>query len=720
MDVVRIGALNPPTENRSQWARQGLNQALEMGLTPTAVPLHEVTSFSATLPPALALKLKALASEKDIPLSRITAGLLDALHKHQQSGSAAPAAETTSPVIPGQSAVRDILWPLLEKSVAGIEQSKIAFAEAATGTGKGRMIAAMAADSAIKGKNVVICAPLAVTWQLLEALQAIPEAVQAGITMSLGRPNFVSPERLMSWAKEAGCAPVVDWIDGGGKPRSAKTIMASSVFNKELCWMLEDALDLYEDIPVDAVMLGTDEDETCLAQQLYKALRANTGKASIILCSHYMLASHIRIMQMRSGVDEDKDPDVKDEVVYNPLPSQIDTLIVDEAHLLEQAFATIYSHTLRLNPLIRAIETHCKTGRNAAVAALKTLGQQITHAISLTSDPGGSLSCQLDRLPMLVPHLLDSLAALDGLQLKKVEGSTKTDIKIAIRAIKDALSGRSRLRLELTPIRRYPMLRTGRTNLQSAFQRLWDSVGGAALVSATLYASDDHAFLTRWKLEVPPARALFLPAVHPSWTTDPVSLQDAIVEHEADDSDEWADEAAQRVGEIAGDAIGGCLVLCTSFHNAHQLYERLKPTLGDRLLVQSRSIGASICAAQFKANHLAGKRPVWLGLGAAWTGIDLSDHTCEDPAKDTMLTDLVITRLPLGMNRTLTHERRISIAGFKVVTAEALWHLRQGLGRLVRRPGVKNKKLWVLDSRLRSNIPWMSTFKRLLAVYTKK
>lgn len=718
MNVVRIGALNPPTENRSQWARQGLNQALEMGLTPTAVPLHEVTSFSATLPPALALKLKTLASDKDIPLSRITAGLLDALHKHQQSGSGAPAAETTSPAIPGQAAVRDILWPLLEKAAEGIDQSKIAFAEAATGTGKGRMIAALAADSASKGKIVVISAPLAVTWQLLEELKEIPEALQAGITMSLGRPNFVSPERLMNWAMESDRQSVIDWLENGAKPRSAKTIMATTVFGKELCWMLEDALDLAEDIPVDAVMLGEDKDDDCPAQWLYKSLRANQQRASIILCSHYMLASHIRILQIRGVADALDDSETPDEHLGTALPSRIDSLIVDEAHLLEQAFAAIYSHTLRLNPLIRAIETHCKTGRNAAVAALKTLGQQITSAI-MQRDAGGTLSCQLDRLPMLVPHLLDSLAALEGIKQKSLDASTRTEIKIAVRAIKEALSGRTRLRLELTPVRHYPMLCTGWSNLETAFKCLWGSVGGAALVSATLYASDDHAFLTRWKLEVPPNRALFLPPVHPKWTTDPVSLQDGIVRHEADDSDEWADEAAIKVAKIAEGAIGGTLVLCTSFQNASQLYERLKPKMQDRLIIQSRSISASICASQFRAYHYSGKRPVWIGLGAAWTGIDLTDRACTDPAQDTMLSDLVITRLPLGLNRTLTHERRLAIAGFKVVTAEALWHFRQGLGRLVRRPGVKNKKLWVLDCRFRGDSPWTSSFRRLLDTYRK-
>ena len=713
LEVIRIGAVNPPASQRSQWARDRLADALERELQPVAVPLQDVVSFTSTMNPALATRLKGLAEAKGMPLARLTAGLLEALRISAQGATCEPAPVKAAFGIPGQDKVREVLFPLLEQSAAGAEKGKIVFAEAATGTGKGRMIAALAANAAAKGDSVVISAPLAVTWQLIDALKGIREAEVAGITMSLGRPNFISPERLLEWAVENEREGVAAWVEQGGKPLSARTIGASSVINHELCWMLEDALELAEDLPVDAIMLSPDDDDECPAQQLYKAMRSNHAEAGIILCSHYMLATHVRLLQIRGLAGEGEDEELADSL---SLPQFIDTLIVDEAHLLEQAFSAIYSHTLRLRPLIRAIEDHVSRGKAPAVKALNALGQEVLTTVKQAKG-GGSLVCQLDDVPRLEPVLRDALSALEGIGLKSLDGGAKVAIRVAMRAIKDALSGRSRLRMELTPIRHFPMLVSGRANLQKALLSLWDSVAGAVLVSATIYANDDSAVLTRWKLEVPPARAVYLPPVHPAWTTEPVLLHPAKNTIEPDDSPEWADEAAGLIGVIAEGAKGGTLVLCTSHQNAEMLHARLSESLGTRLILQTKLNSASMCVAHYKRLYQQGDRPVWLGLGAAWTGIDLSDEQVSDPSDDSMLSDLVITRLPVGLNRSLTHERRIEIAGFKIVTLEAVWQLRQGLGRLVRRPGVIGKNLWVLDSRLDSNVPWTAPYKKLLSRY---
>ncbi|EPG9350567.1 helicase C-terminal domain-containing protein [Pseudomonas aeruginosa] len=713
MEVVRIGAISPPKENRSQWARACLAEALDLQLKPVAVPAHKVESFTSTMPPVLAAQIKEMAQASGLSIASLTAGLFEALSRHSQGELEVPKPASPVPGIPGQEHVRDVLLPLLEQSVVGIESGKVVFAEAATGTGKGRMIAALAAHAATKGDTVVISAPLAVTWQLLEALKVIPEAQVAGITMSLGRPNFVSPSRLMEWALEQERDNLVDWIGKGGKPLSARTAGASGILEQELCWMLEDALALAEDLPVDAIMLSPDDSDECPAQRLYQSMRGNHTGAAIILCSHYMLASHIRFLQLRGGADEAED---SGQDTAMGLPPFIDTLIVDEAHLLEQAFAAIYSHSLRLKPLIRAVESKIGRGRGQALNALNALAGEITR--SVIDDKGnGSRVCRLEEIPSVEQALKDALSALEGLSTRSLDEATKATVRSSVRTMKDALSGRSRLRLELTPVRHFPMLVSGRANLQNALLCLWDSVAGAALLSATLYASDDKAFLIRWKLEVPPTRAKYLPPVHPTWMIDPVVLQRARNTLEADDTPEWADETAGIISQVAANAAGGVLVLCTSHQNVEMLHSRLIESLAGRLVVQTRKNSASLCVSQYKDIYRAGLKPVWLGLGAAWTGIDLSDELAADPVEDHMLSDLVITRLPVGLNRSLTHDRRVAIAGFKIVTLEAIWHLRQGLGRLVRRPGVGKKNLWVLDSRLDTGSSWISPYKKLLSRY---
>ncbi|MEN1613890.1 hypothetical protein AAIH27_34670, partial [Pseudomonas aeruginosa] len=97
---------------------------------------------------------------------------------------------------------------------------------------------------------------------------------------------------------------------------------------------------------------------------------------------------------------------------------------------------------------------------------------------------------------------------------KGMSQDARSVIRIATRAANDALSGHSRLRIEVTPVHSYPMLLSGRSNLQRALLGLWNATGGATLVSATLFTTGDNGSLTRWKLEVPTERAAFLPPVH--------------------------------------------------------------------------------------------------------------------------------------------------------------------------------------------------------------
>lgn len=709
--------MSPPTDQRSLWARTLLTEAVDQGLDSLPVPLQDVSTFTVTLQPALAVRLKALADQHNTSVSVYAAGLIEAMRQRSESGSISEAPkELPADALPGEGAVREVLRPLLKQAAEKTAAGKIVFAEAATGTGKGRMIASLAAAAAIKGDTVVVSAPLAVTWQLVNDMKDIPEVRRVGLTLSLGRPNFISPQRTLEWAIDNERADLAAWIEGGGRPLSLRSKETSKVISHELCWLLEDALLLAEDLPADSLLLTSEDPAECPAQQLYVAMRSNYTEAGIILCSHFMLAAHTRMMQMRGlGNDEELDDEAPTGL---SLPHFIDTLIVDEAHLLEQAFASIYTHTLRLRPLMRTIESLGSRGRKPALDAVKELFTQMQAASARSTS--ASLNVQLSDVPELIPALKDTVKTLGALPTKGMPQDARSVIRIAMRAANDALSGHSRLRIEVTPVHSYPMLLSGRANLQKALLALWGATGGATLVSATLFTTGDNGSLTRWKLEVPTERAAFLPPVHPAWTTAPVLLHKEFCAHEPDDSPEWATECAQTIQGVASTAQGGTLVLCTSYQNTELLAGRLGAALGDRLIVQSKTSSAATCLAQFKAKHKAGIRPVWLGLGAAWTGIDLSDHSLPDnPELDRLLSDLVITRIPVGQNRSLTHERRTAIGGFRIISQEAAWHFRQGLGRLVRRPGVTHKNLWVLDARIYGGAAWVAPFRQILDRYKK-
>lgn len=702
METVRISALSPPSESKSKWAREMLTVALGHNLSPKLLPGHLLKSFTVSLPTTLAKQLRERADGEPTPV--FAAGMIEAAKDFAgTSDSECSPVSTLLPSITGIERVRPLLHDLLEQSVEHSENGKIVFAEAATGAGKGRMIASAAAHAVSQSKSVVISAPLAVSWQLMEDLSEVKTERPLVVALALGRPNFVSPPALKAWAEDAGHQAILDWIEQGGKALSDHAIKTSAFTNKELRWLLEDALLLADDIPVSVVMLAApdDDDEQCEGEKTYQALKNKQRKdeVDIFLCSHFMLAAHTRQMQISKNAKTDPDD------AYS-LPTYIDTLIVDEAHQLESAFAAIYSHNIHIRALARMVDSDVKRGRKPLLASIASLGSYIQQNPRKTES--------LSDMNGLSEVLKDLKVAVDGAYSKALPSHTKAALNTVRSGIEAALSGYMLVSTAVSPVRLYPQISIGRANLQSAMEALWDRAAGAILVSATLYGdSNSGAKLMRWKLGVPVDRAHYLPVVHPSWVFKPVTLHDDRVSIEPNDSDKWADESAAMIERIAEQALGGTLVLCTSFSNAEKLADRLESELGKRLITQTASMNASACASLYRTLYKAGKKPVWIGLGSAWTGINLSDDESE-PEQDRMLTDLVVTRLPMGVNRTIMSERRIRSVGFSVVIQEASWILRQGMGRLVRREGVAAKNLWVLDNRIDSPANWAVRLRKML------
>lgn len=108
-------------------------------------------------------------------------------------------------------------------------------------------------------------------------------------------------------------------------------------------------------------------------------------------------------------------------------------------------------------------------------------------------------------------------ASLADLNLRKKDSGLRTIITATRRALRDSLAGYAILRLEQSPVRKYPHLMVGMANLEGPLTSLWDKVEAAVLVSATLYTDGSSGNLTRWKLAIPKHRAEYLPSVYPSW-----------------------------------------------------------------------------------------------------------------------------------------------------------------------------------------------------------
>lgn len=157
-------------------------------------------------------------------------------------------------------------------------------------------------------------------------------------------------------------------------------------------------------------------------------------------------------------------------------------------------------------------------------------------------------------------------------------------------------------------------------------------------------------------------------------------------------------------------------MLTTSYERIRLISEAVS-ALGDRLVIQSRKRGVRGAQAEFIRKAREGLRPVWLAVGPAWTGLDLRDETV--PAEqDYLLTDLAITNIPFGTNRSTTHANRSQY----VRTAErdrAALEFKQGLGRLMRREGVSNRRLHLLDPRIWAAKGFYAPFRKILEPYNE-
>lgn len=176
-------------------------------------------------------------------------------------------------------------------------------------------------------------------------------------------------------------------------------------------------------------------------------------------------------------------------------------------------------------------------------------------------------------------------------------------------------------------------------------------------------------------------------------------------------------------------AKGGTIILLTSY----ALLDKFKEAgsysrFSNRMMFHDRGIAFQQQKMNFINQSLQNKRPVWFALGNAWTGLDISGHQYDLPAKeDNLLTDLIIPRVPFGLNTSMTGLSRnnfqVNEAGKLTVFPtsgrnDAAFLFKQGIGRLVRREGVPAKNLWVLDARI-----WLKdrkmygVFQQILAPY---
>lgn len=612
------------------------------------------------------------------------------------------------------------------KITDSLKRKRIVFAEASTGIGKGRALVAAAALKAMQlepGQLTVVCGP---TVNIVEQLYKEALALnhhQINFTILCGASEFVDDLLLTAFLENNPLPeldPVRNWVATGARPLNPSRPLVQSI-GDAAAWLHDDLAHLCEgiEIDIDSFTLTQDIDADSESRKIVQNIRLNVkNDAQVVFCTHAMLAFSQRT-QWR----------------FLPPPS---ALLIDEAHLFEQQVSNVNSSKLSMFTLRSALATykrkHKLTATHQASVAHKASVELSKVLTELGKESDGS-TMDLSHISQHAPQTLMFVTNQLNTILGALKHKSMKDFRLTPGFIKSlsiihqnlqrmhqvGLSPLQRTYLSFSPNRLYPSLIGGPISVAAQLGGIWKAAHeGAVLASATLYTPTETGDLKcdymRSVLNTPlPRTDIIQPIIDPYLFTAPTlhhpSQRSAHMFRYGtteDDKKRWISTVAETIEQkVLPTSKGGTLVLLTSYTDIGALQDELQknPDIKQRLICMERGISLNSKLHLFRTYYEQGVMPILLALGPAWTGLDL---TLPDvPAEyDFLLTALVICRTPVGINDSNTMRQRIMTRGMLPVAQEAALTFKQGAGRLIRRNGVKNRHLWVLDGRIFDGKPW--------------
>jgi Rad3-related DNA helicase len=600
--------------------------------------------------------------------------------------------------------------------------------------GRASMDAREERDPHVAQENVIVIAEPAVAniTHMARELTMIRDTnetlASAKVEVALGRQQFVSSSRslllalsvvdeasqksdVLSASLQAQAAALVSWVNEGmpAGQCEATTALASMLPDSRLFGLADDYRAIAPDLPVLECLLQADDDED--EQLPYRTARKQIADADIVLTTHATLAADNRALIMGAPA---------------LLPRTL-CVIIDEAHLFESA----QSNAVSLSASLLTLRSDVKAlkGTTTVVTKLSALMSKLSGLSADVRVPASASATAADSAlwagcRAMLEEARDELRSqiTKAGKKKKTAGEDKRrlfKIREAVSVMTSLLEGRNGV-VSVSPLRRYPSLQSGPLSVAKYLAARWGVTHCGLLLSGTLLSPTTQGMSASMiinLLRLPHDRAVVTPPVHPNWlyatptlylpgtSTFHTMMPPVMKDRQSTAAlTAWAESLATVFAEhIVDSAKGGTLVLMTGYERANALALALRPLAGDRLIAQSKTeLPLTMALRQFNEMSEKGLRPIWIATGGAWTGIDIVDRRFSDAEAehDLLLTDLVIPALPFGMNRTLTHMQRVENAGFVAEKQSALFMLRQGIGRLIRRSGLKHRRIWVLDGRL--------------------
>lgn len=625
---------------------------------------------------------------------------------------------------------------MLDGVLGCLERGRVMMAEGSTGLGKARIIGKAALECRRmrpKERVLVMTNSISNLAHLAREMDASREGgLGDELGLLVGSGQFVSEARLLDLAEELmqhaplGADSLIQWVDGGAKPQHADTRFLCERFGIE-GWLLEDAVSLLQGV------MGKEEIRTRIGRtptEEHDLLKERVAKAGIVLATQAVVAVTVFKEISGGGDNPPKNLTGSHKVFQTGVLEGVGAVLCDEAHELENSFSGGVSSNLSLHSIERASKLLPSSG----AAKVKRLCDCLRDAI-------GPIPCKTvlsdsskDRLRQLVEVASAEIGSALGLGGKSNSGrgeSKRKELSEAVsRNLKTALdhlklfsstSQWERLDAVPSPTRSWIRIEKGPKGVLWLLKSMWDSSTRGAALSATLLVkgsrfsnSSSRVEPMRSRLGIPKDRlesgeyaadwlyripTVFVPSAKNASKLCYCSSLKANSGYI-----NWINETSKMIKQVSKTAKGGTLVLCSAFKDIETLESRMGTRMDERLIAQSEGASVSSLAALFRMKAAEGKRPVWLATGSAWTGLDLTD---KESSEDFLLTDLVVLRIPVGggsnsvaaARRARREESRNMGLEFVDRKAEAHIKLRQGIGRLVRRPGVADRRIWFLDGR---------------------
>ena len=586
-----------------------------------------------------------------------------------------------------------------------LEGSRIGVCEAGTGTGKAYAALAAAATFALNHETQVVISTYTNNLQN-QLLNTVPMLSKVGgihidAAVLYGKRNYVSKRKINELIEQHH--ELTDKVTQKLKQWVAHTEH----------WLISELVEpLNDEFPVSMLCIDdhcTDEDELFA----YRKAKEAASRADIVILSHHML--------FLSKLHSD-----------NQTSISMEHLIIDEAHLLDQAADSILNSELSFQSLVWSAENLLGIAGKHKKATQQWL-QDIRFFTQAIQDSKGNDSDYIKLCSNAETHpaVSSNLSLLQRLA-KPIRVSVQNRKKMttlqasALQAVRDGCSVFKELlqRIDnhhaygqtvyatLSPIKNNVRL----LSFSNAFIAaklgyvLWDKVQAASLLSATVFIPEKYGNSAKFflnslglsKRDIDVEEQFFEPWVYENLTVNIASENMPIPSSDMNEHSSrhvWLDEIAALTMTLdehaVSDTHGGIMILCTSYQDAEDVASRLK--LRNRSLIVFRK-GDNMKGTidQFrKANGCA----VLIALGGFWTGLDLQGR---------LLTDLVITRLPLNTSSNklimsrfdyIAEKSGVGTAFASTIIPRMLIALKQGMGRVIRHPDDVGR-VYLMDSRI--------------------